>query len=130
MGAYNTVKLYLLSTNKLLLLLLFSPVFDFFFSTEEPHRTSYTKSLNGCGRENSDFPFFPESPISVSLTDENFFFKFYFCAFLNIGGESLAFDILEQLTHVERFDMVFLFMSAKEKNGMCYSLFCDMKGRF
>ena len=76
------------------------------------------------------FLFFPESPISVSLTDENFFFKFYFCAFLNIGEESLAFDILEQLTHVERFDMVLLFMSAKDKNGMCYSLFCDMKGRF
>ena len=47
----------------------------------------------------------------------------------------MACDILEQLTHVERFDMVLLFMSAKEKNGMCYSvratsLFCDMKGRF
>ena len=42
----------------------------------------------------------------------------------------MAFDILEQLTHVERFDMVLLFMSAEEKNGMRYSLFCDMKGRF
>ncbi|CAH3190861.1 unnamed protein product [Porites evermanni] len=34
------------------------------------------------------------------------------------GEESLAFDILEQLTHVERFDMVLLFMSAKEKNEL------------
>ena len=67
------------------------------------------------------FSFFPESPISVSLTDKNIIFKFYFCIFLNLGEESLAFDILEQLTHVERFDMVLLFMSAKEKNGMCYS---------
>jgi len=61
---------------------------------------------------------------------------FYFCTFLNLGEESLAYDILEQLTHVERFDMVLLFMSAKEKNGMCNSVRatwlipCDMKGRF
>lgn len=34
------------------------------------------------------------------------------------GEESLACDILEQLTHVERFDMVLLFMSAKEKNEL------------
>ena len=72
-----------------------------------------------------------EKTLIFSVTDwKNIIFNFCFCTFLNLGEESLAFDILEQLTHVERFDMVLLFMSAKEKNGMCYSLFCDMKGRF
>ena len=34
-----------------------------------------------------------------------------------LGEEKLACDILEQLSHVERFDMVLLFMSPTEKNG-------------
>lgn len=34
------------------------------------------------------------------------------------GEGKLACDILEQLSHVERFDMVLLFMSAKEKNEL------------
>ena len=39
----------------------------------------------------------------------------FFVIFL--GEEKLACDILEQLSHVERFGMVLLFMSATEKNG-------------
>ena len=42
--------------------------------------------------------------------------------FLFLGEEKLACDILEQLSHVERFDMVLLFMSAKDKNGKDSSL--------
>ena len=34
-----------------------------------------------------------------------------------LGEEKLAGTILEQLTKVERFDMVLLFLSAEEKNG-------------
>lgn len=34
-----------------------------------------------------------------------------------LGEEKLACTILEQLTKVERFDMVLLFLSAEEKNG-------------
>ena len=33
------------------------------------------------------------------------------------GEEKLACHILEELSHVERFDMVLLFMSSKEKKG-------------
>ena len=34
-----------------------------------------------------------------------------------LGEEKLACTILDQLTKVERFDMVLLFLSAEEKNG-------------
>ena len=34
-----------------------------------------------------------------------------------LGEENLAWNILDQLSHVERFDMVLLFMSSKEKKG-------------
>lgn len=42
------------------------------------------------------------------------------------GEEKLACDILEQLSHVERFDMVLLFMSAKEKDEL-QQLFCKLE---
>ena len=37
--------------------------------------------------------------------------------YILLGEDNLAWDILEQLSHVERFDMVVLFMSSKEKEG-------------
>jgi len=45
------------------------------------------------------------------------------------GEENLAWDILEQLSHVERFDMVLLFMSSKEKKEL-QQLFSKLQASF
>jgi len=45
------------------------------------------------------------------------------------GEENLAWDILEQLSHVQRFDMVVLFMSSKEKEEL-QQLFSKLQASF
>ena len=36
---------------------------------------------------------------------------------ISLGEENLAWDILDELSHAERFDMVLLFLSSKDKKG-------------